>query len=62
MWGEFERQGEIVLDRYRNGFGKASAPQRNSKGNEMLIFKRGEVICPTWAWAVIGHCIMHVTQ
>lgn len=28
----------------------------------MLIFKKGKLIGPTWAWAVIGHCIMHVTQ
>lgn len=61
--GEFERLRETLLDeRDRNGLGSALAPQRNSKRNEMLIFKRGKVIGPTWAWAVIGHCIMHVTQ
>lgn len=51
-----------MRDTEEEWLGRASAPQRNSKGNEMLIFKRGKVIGPTWAKALIGHCIMHVTQ
>lgn len=53
---------KTLLERDWNWFRKAPAPRRKGKWDEMLIFNRGKVLGPTWTWAVIGRCIMHVTQ